>query len=442
MTTYLISRHPGAHEWLTRQGHGDAVKLSHLDSQIVKSGDTVIGTLPAHLAAELGAKGAQYIHIAIDLPATLRGKELSADEMEEHGSRLQRISAYAFENNSKEDLAETSTPSKGAIPETSRAAKLFKRCQRWFLTSIVAISLWYFAQSGKDALLKLLQDIDIVTNISGFFSHYVDVILGRPTSLDLANSLKFSTSIGSWIPAIKSLFAFFFYAIGLATVSWLVIWFSKPFFRPHISMKSGSSPRPVVIMPLSKEENLEINPSAGSEESNLYARSMSLKIDEIIFDQTLSKAHFKWQQNIRALRRHLVRGNTTNLFLLVSESSAPQFYLFRDLAVHAARSMGANVHVHRRLCDFDDYRRAEKAISELIETLIDGTALDKRVSNRDISFDVTGGTKIPSIAAAVASMNRDLEFSYVLNSYTKESPDIVVFDAEFEFVHVGSASSP
>jgi CRISPR-associated protein Csx16 len=43
MTTYFISRHPGAITWAARQGLAVDQQLSHLDPNIVHDGDTVIG---------------------------------------------------------------------------------------------------------------------------------------------------------------------------------------------------------------------------------------------------------------------------------------------------------------------------------------------------------------------------------------------------------------
>lgn len=95
MTTYFISRHPGAREWAERQGLAVDAWVSHLDLRQIRSGDTVIGTLPVNLAAKICEQGGNYVHLSLELPATARGQELSAKQMEELGARLQayRITA-------------------------------------------------------------------------------------------------------------------------------------------------------------------------------------------------------------------------------------------------------------------------------------------------------------------------------------------------------------
>jgi len=61
----------------------------HLDPDDVQSGDTVIGSLPVHLAAAVCEHGARYINLSLDLPQSLRGKELSLDDMMRCHARLE-----------------------------------------------------------------------------------------------------------------------------------------------------------------------------------------------------------------------------------------------------------------------------------------------------------------------------------------------------------------
>ncbi|MBI1209581.1 MAG: CRISPR-associated protein Csx16 [Azospirillum sp.] len=85
--TLFVTRHPGAVAWARRRGI-EAEAVAHLDIAAVETGDTVLGTLPVHLAADLCARGARYCHLEMDVPQSLRGKELTADEMEAAGARL------------------------------------------------------------------------------------------------------------------------------------------------------------------------------------------------------------------------------------------------------------------------------------------------------------------------------------------------------------------
>ena len=97
MTTYFISRHTGAIEWAARQHMQVDQLIDHLDAAIVKAGDTVIGSLPVNLAAQVCAQGAAYWHLSLELPAELRGRELSADDLERRGARLEAFDIQALQ---------------------------------------------------------------------------------------------------------------------------------------------------------------------------------------------------------------------------------------------------------------------------------------------------------------------------------------------------------
>jgi CRISPR-associated protein Csx16 len=81
MTTYLVTRHAGAIEWARKRGHNGTL-IKHFASDVVLPGDTVIGNLPLHIAAEVISKGARYLHLELRTPEDLRGRELSAADME------------------------------------------------------------------------------------------------------------------------------------------------------------------------------------------------------------------------------------------------------------------------------------------------------------------------------------------------------------------------
>ncbi len=89
MTTYFITRHPGALDWAQAQGiHWDR-HVAHLETHEIAAGDIVIGSLPVHLAAEVCALGARYFNLSLDLLAHQRGRELDAATLEASNARLE-----------------------------------------------------------------------------------------------------------------------------------------------------------------------------------------------------------------------------------------------------------------------------------------------------------------------------------------------------------------
>ncbi|MFV0476268.1 MAG: CRISPR-associated protein Csx16 [Parahaliea sp.] len=89
MTTYFISRHPGALEWMKRRGPAFDRHVEHLDLDQIKAGDVLIGSLPVNLAAEVCARNAQYFNLSLQLPAHARGRELSVDELDSYEAKIE-----------------------------------------------------------------------------------------------------------------------------------------------------------------------------------------------------------------------------------------------------------------------------------------------------------------------------------------------------------------
>ena len=91
MTTYFVSRHPGAIEWAAGKDLRIDHFVPHLDPAQVRAGDTVIGSLPVNLAARVCAAGAAYWQLSLELPRELRGRELSLSDLLRLGAHLARF---------------------------------------------------------------------------------------------------------------------------------------------------------------------------------------------------------------------------------------------------------------------------------------------------------------------------------------------------------------
>jgi len=87
MTTWLITRHQGAKDWLAEQGFV-GVQVDHIDINLIKKDDVIIGTLPINLVAKACEIGAKYLHLSLAVPANYRGKELTSKQMQNFGISL------------------------------------------------------------------------------------------------------------------------------------------------------------------------------------------------------------------------------------------------------------------------------------------------------------------------------------------------------------------
>lgn len=100
-TAWLVTRHPGAVDWARQIGLRFDQHVPHLDVRDIQPGDTVIGSLPVHLAAEVCGRGARYFNLSIDLPHSMRGRELAATELQSVNARLEEFCVVRTETDCK-----------------------------------------------------------------------------------------------------------------------------------------------------------------------------------------------------------------------------------------------------------------------------------------------------------------------------------------------------
>lgn len=91
MTTWFVSRHPGAIAWIKSQSVTIDCFVEHLDVDQISSGDTVIGNVPLHLAAQICTKGARLICLSVSVPSALRGHELTKEVLTQLKCTLQEF---------------------------------------------------------------------------------------------------------------------------------------------------------------------------------------------------------------------------------------------------------------------------------------------------------------------------------------------------------------
>ena len=90
-----ITRHSATSSWLQERIPSIEI-FSHLDDSLIdklKIGDTVVGVLPINIVEKLTRRKVIYQHFTLDLPETMRGKELTKLEIEQFGARLEAYAA-------------------------------------------------------------------------------------------------------------------------------------------------------------------------------------------------------------------------------------------------------------------------------------------------------------------------------------------------------------
>lgn len=93
MSNYFISRHKGAIDWANQQGIKIDEQITHLDINQLTKNDSVYGTLPINIVAQINAIGVRYFHLSLNLPKQARGKELTVKDMQNYGASLEEYTA-------------------------------------------------------------------------------------------------------------------------------------------------------------------------------------------------------------------------------------------------------------------------------------------------------------------------------------------------------------
>lgn len=91
METIIVTRHPGAIEFVQCRGYTGEVS-EHFMPDMAREGMLIIGVLPVHLIAQVIQTGARFIQVVMpQIPPEMRGVELSPAQMEEFGAQLMEI---------------------------------------------------------------------------------------------------------------------------------------------------------------------------------------------------------------------------------------------------------------------------------------------------------------------------------------------------------------
>ncbi len=92
----VITRHPGAADWVRRQISHAVDVVPHLEPGEIEAGVHYYGVFPLHLAAAICEQGAACWAISVNMPPALRGQELSAQQLDELGAILVRYDVQAL----------------------------------------------------------------------------------------------------------------------------------------------------------------------------------------------------------------------------------------------------------------------------------------------------------------------------------------------------------
>lgn len=89
----IVTRHDDAVAWLRSKGYeGDVVThMSDADVAALPAASMVIGVLPLHLAVAVIQAGHRFVSLQLEIPADLRGKELTVEAMQDIASLMELV---------------------------------------------------------------------------------------------------------------------------------------------------------------------------------------------------------------------------------------------------------------------------------------------------------------------------------------------------------------
>lgn len=97
METLIVTRHPGAVEFIQYRGYVGEV-CEHFVPEMAHEGMLIIGVLPVHLIAQVLQTGARFVQVVLpNIPPEMRGVELTPAQMIECGAQLIEITNVTSE---------------------------------------------------------------------------------------------------------------------------------------------------------------------------------------------------------------------------------------------------------------------------------------------------------------------------------------------------------
>jgi len=210
----------------------------------------------------------------------------------------------------------------------------------------------------------------------------------------------------------------FIVSFTLMTGSMLGLYKLRSTILPIASYLEGESPTPHKAAILLVSLKGKLDRSHGSELVFVGGKTVPLSGD---LEKDIAALHgsqlgftWSWQQLLRAIQPH--KDSLTHLYLVGSkeEPGSPgshedlelcrslfQFYLGDKVDMFLAPAV-----------DFEDISAVRRAVGSCIKQL---TAA--RINEDDILVDITGGQKVTTVAAAIATLNHQgVQFQYVSNS--------------------------
>lgn len=386
---YLVSRHEAVKQWLTKQGIRVDKRIEHLDINQINTCDEVIGNLPIHLIEQLNSKGASYQHIVLSMAENERGTELTLEQMEANGARLEKYVAAKGSFSVEKLKVQIKN-----LPRTVRRSYLKLEQHPIVLWLYTSFSLLCLAWLG-DAFA------------GGPVFQYADIALVPKDTPSYFN------------PRVV-----FLVSIAFMLISWRLFVAGKKFVRPikEVKMQRESSPSKVVLLNLSLGwAKLDFSAEGTSytvhfnNELKLTLAGKTLQEDLGILkehDKQYERPRWNWAQILRGISVHIDELECL-VVLLTDEAAKQKQDIEKILRLYLADSV--DLRIHDKTVDIASVNQAYQVYDDVINGLV-----KSKYDEEEITADITSGTSIQSAAFAMATLHNKTQFQYVINGSEKD----------------------
>jgi CRISPR-associated protein Csx16 len=392
----FVSRHEPTRHWAKAHAPDLAARaefVEHLPPERIAAlgpDDVVAGTLPVNLIADINARGARYLHLAMDLPPEARERtDLTKEEMERYNARLVPFTAVAVRGSEQDSgAAPPAQPRTGGRSRASRAKGLIY---------FVAI-----APSGGIGT-------NVLSRLWG----------GERPPFDFWWRVDLAVGLGCIVVLIFAALAL--YRLRHALLAHHVVTEEDKVSKPCRVLITALSPDGIDPTSRSLRGDLLLDAVQGDARLGLdLFRLTKAQIESRLREMGVDFARWEkvpWLTNFVAVAAHDARLDTVVVLPSADQDGSPgtvhraeRFSQILQLIWSRGRRGSRSLRILTALGrNYDDYR-------DLLAGIDEAARLGGARSEREVCIDVTSGTKPISIAGAITTINKDYTFMYVTNA--------------------------
>jgi len=422
MTVYIASRHAPTIDYLRERYGLVGQTAEHVDERFIAAlepGDCVVGSLPAHLAAKVAARGARYSHIVMDVPRELRGVELDA-------AAIARIAPT---------LAPVAFAAPGKAVWTLRMRRRALRVRRRMRDGVgawPALAKWALAAGAGIVLTKCGP-----LTADKLWSAASCLASGCAAGQTAGAAAQGALSFGAVMLAIGALAA-----LSQSILSTRARRLQPGSYRARALIVGLSPPNRAGAGPYFYE--IEQSQFSGDARGLAAPGEEFEKAPAFAVMQTKLPAYkaSNWQQMVRAILPHI--GRLERILVLPSDGSTNHFEAF---VAYAQAIFGGELRIDRVVDhvgapfrvgsadtdteeqSYENYDYVTKGLDRAVEQLREA---DDTLGEEDICIDATAGIKMFAAGATVVTLNRKLRMSYVSNAGEQKLYDLEIEIADYK----------